>query len=184
MECTIFKEGSKDKRYKIIRNHPLLDIILNNWRAELGKNYQTYKNHSLRMINYCFYKLDPDEETKQKIVFAAAFHQITLFFQQNPSSIKNYTISSAELFEDNFHVFEFYHSDAVLNSILKHNSFNPKFYNKECFESVFWDSYMTDLTFGTLHSKLPSDFVQQVKKCIPMEGYHSFLIKKKAKVLF
>lgn len=183
MENCINVNLSDSKNHKIISHHPLLDTILNFWHKDLGDNYEPYKNHCLRVINYAFFQLKPNEEMKQKIIFTTAFHQLSLFINQK-ENINDYHKSSAHLFESFYDNFNYYHSDAVLNAILKHNTIQPKFYNDFCFEAVFWNCYFTDLSYGTFNSHIPKDFIKKVKECIPNKKYHNLILRKKIHSFF
>lgn len=180
MNVTISKNKIKEQEYKIIRYHPLLNLILKKWKSDLGDNYELCNNHSLRVINYVFYQMKPNEEMKQKIVFAAAFHQLSLFINHK-SNYNNYHIHSAELFESSFNCFDFYHSDSVLNAVLKHSVNEPVFYNNDCFESCFWNAYMIDSSLLHRQNKIPKDFIESVKKCLCPNEYYKFIFSKKIK---
>lgn len=39
---------------KIEERIPLLEDILEEWEVAIGQDFQSYKNHVYRMINFCF----------------------------------------------------------------------------------------------------------------------------------
>ena len=57
----------------------LLDSIFEEWRTTIGKDFEGYKNHVYRMVNCCFALKPCSEEEHEKIVIAAAFHDLGLW---------------------------------------------------------------------------------------------------------
>ena len=64
---------------KIEENIPLLEEILSKWKPVVGKDYEGYKNHVYRMINFCFALKDCNEEEREKIIIAGCFHDLGIW---------------------------------------------------------------------------------------------------------
>jgi hypothetical protein len=58
---------------------PLLDEILDAWRAELGNDYAAYRNHVNRVVNFCFALRECSEEEQSKVVIAGCFHDLGIW---------------------------------------------------------------------------------------------------------
>ena len=57
----------------------LLDDILNDWREVIGEDFDGYRNHCQRMVHCCLALRDCSEVERQKLMIAAAFHDIGIW---------------------------------------------------------------------------------------------------------
>lgn len=58
--------------------HPLIDDILDRYRAQLGKDYSRYRNHAQRVYLACR-QLDAEPVREIRYALAAAFHDIGIW---------------------------------------------------------------------------------------------------------
>ncbi len=63
----------------VVRDLPLLDAILSEWRETIGADYVGYRNHVCRVVNFAFALGDWREEQKRRIVIAGAFHDLGIW---------------------------------------------------------------------------------------------------------
>lgn len=175
MDCTINREDCSNNSFKIIRNSMLLDFLLEPWKDLLGKDFTSFKNHSLRMINFCNYILEPDEIQLQHIIIASAYHQIGLWKGKK----KSYTLLSAEtLLFDAGRIGLDPIPEHIIEAIIKHTNIKNDFEFDECFQEAFWRSFRIEFSMGYSEQGLPSDFIKQVRECIPTLQYNKINAEK------
>lgn len=58
---------------------PLLDAILETWRANLDKDFTAYRNHCCRMLKVALALRDCDADEQRKLQIAAAFHDLGIW---------------------------------------------------------------------------------------------------------
>ena len=59
----------------------LLEEILTEWKETIGNEYAGYRNHVYRMIHFCLSLKDCNEEEREKIIIAGAFHDIGIWIE-------------------------------------------------------------------------------------------------------
>jgi hypothetical protein len=71
--------------FSIVREHPVLDAVLQQHSVELGDDYEAYRNHCLRVLSFAVHHLDgdkdetPDERSVGIIAYALAYHDLGLW---------------------------------------------------------------------------------------------------------
>lgn len=175
MEYIINDTREKNKSYKIIRQSFLLDSLLEPMRDILKDDYDSYKNHALRIINYCFFMLSPDKKTMQHITVAAAYHQIGLWL----NSSSNYAeLSASKLINDKAFIGIDPLPERIVIAIVKHASLINSTENDDSLVSAFWKAFRIEISMGYSEQGLPSDFIEQVRTCIPVNNYNKTLTEK------
>jgi len=58
---------------------PLLDEILAPWRERIGADFEGYKNHVSRVLNFCFALRECSDEERRKLTIAGAFHDLGIW---------------------------------------------------------------------------------------------------------
>ncbi|CUR34532.1 hypothetical protein [Planktothrix tepida] len=53
---------------------PLLENILEPWKPIIGSQYQPYKNHVYRVVNFCFLLHQSTPDDREKFIIAGCFH--------------------------------------------------------------------------------------------------------------
>jgi len=159
---------------KVEKNIQLIEEILSNWKTEIGDDFDSYKNHVYRMLNFCFALHDFDEEARTKLIIAACFHDIGIWtavtFDYLPPSIllaKDYLqknnleswTSEIELMIDTHHKIGKY-EDAQNPSI-----------------EVFRQGDLVDFSLGFVKCGLPKTYVKTVKNQFPNAGFHKCLAR-------
>jgi hypothetical protein len=139
---------------------PLLEEILGNWQAQIGKDYQGYKNHLYRMINFCFALHNCNEEERNKIIIAACFHDLGIWasstFDYLPPSIalaKEY-LQQAKLAS--------WIPEVVLMIEMHHKL--RRYRNAQYpMVEVFRKGDLVDFSLGLIKCGLPSSYIRRVK---------------------
>ncbi len=160
---------------------PLVDEILGTWKNAIGKNYEGYKNHVYRMIHFCFAIKDCNPTEKEKIMIAAAFHDLGLFTEKTvdylPPSIvlaQNYLMDKKltdwteeiELMIDMHHKITAY-SDSRYPLV-----------------EVFRKGDLVDFSLGMIKFTVSREYVNRVKDNFPNAGFHNMLLLEEIKWVF
>jgi len=61
---------------QIEENLPRLDELLAPYRARSGADYDAYRNHCRRMLNFCLALRPASAEEREKMMIAACFHDL------------------------------------------------------------------------------------------------------------
>ncbi|MCG7586465.1 HD domain-containing protein [Photobacterium sp. OFAV2-7] len=153
---------------------PLLDEILEPWKPVIGDDFEGYKNHVTRMLNFCFYLAIPNEVERKKLIIAAAFHDIGIWSDNTvdylPPSIKQ----SREYLQAN-NLEEW--TEEVELIIGEHHKIRP--YKNKRYPLVEWfrQGDLVDFSLGMIKCGVPSTFITDVKKALPNAGFHKRLVQ-------
>ena len=60
---------------------PLLEEIFSDFKKTIGSEYQGYRNHVYRMIHFCLALRECNQEEREKIIIAGAFHDIGIWIE-------------------------------------------------------------------------------------------------------
>ena len=153
---------------------PLLEEILSEWQEIIGKDYQGYKNHVYRMIHCCFALKDCNEEEREKIIIAAAFHDIGIWSKNtldyippsiplameylNRRNLKNWSIE-------------------IKSMIAEHHKLKPYKNNTYSLVEVFRKGDLVDFSLGLFRFGIPKKELQKLKAQFPNAGFHKNLFK-------
>jgi hypothetical protein len=149
----------------------LLEDILQSWKQVIKEDYDGYLNHCYRMIYCCFQLYECSEEDKEKIIIAAAFHDLGLWTDKTvdylPPSIelaKNYLITNSResWVEEISEIIDMHH---------KVTPYKGKYYLVEPFRR----GDLADFSLGILRSGVSSLFMKKLKKEFPNKGFHKML---------
>jgi hypothetical protein len=153
---------------------PFLEEILGQWKNEIGKDYQGYKNHVYRMINFCFALHDCDEEARQKIIIAGCFPDIGIWtadtFDYLPPSIAQSTSylkqSGLEQWRNEIELMIGFH-----HKVRKHGDEDSPLVE------VFRKGDLVDFSLGIINCGLQGSYVKGVKNHFPNAGFHKRLVQ-------
>lgn len=151
-----------------------LDDIFSPYIKAMGGDFEGYRNHVLRMLNFCFYLAKPSEVERQKLIIAAAFHDIGLwtkgsvdYIDPSIDEMRKYLIEN-ELTE---------WDEEIELMISEHHKLTP--FNSELFPlvEVFRKADLVDFSFGAVKHGIDAGFVKAVRDAIPNAGFHKTLIR-------
>lgn len=153
-----------------------IDNILAGYRSAIGTEYQGYRNHVCRMVSFCLALSDLGEDATNKLIIAGCFHDIGIWtgptFDYLPPSI---VAAEQYLKETGFQAW----IPEISEMIDQHHKLTA-YKNAELVE-VFRKGDLVDFSLGSIKSGLSSDFVRDVRKRFPNEGFHWMLAKRAAK---
>ncbi len=167
----------------IIEETPLLDEILSEWEELLGDEHLGYKNHAKRMILFCFAIKNKSlnkctEEDKQKIIIAAAFHDIGIWIDDTLDYLPP-SLPPAQHYLNKMGL-EAWTTEIEL-MITEHHKFR-KYKNKDYpLVEVFRRGDLVDFSLGVVTFGLDKADIKQVKSHIPNANFHKNLAKRFAK---
>lgn len=157
---------------EIIRQHQLLDTILELHQASLKTDFQAYKNHCYRVLNFyaAFVARSPDNLNKGAV--AVAFHDLGIWTDGTldylPPSIKraeDYLVTMQHSFwQDDVHLM-----------IDNHHKITP-FHNNALVEG-FRKADWLDVSLGMLAFGLNREFISTIQRQFPDEGFHLRLVQ-------
>jgi hypothetical protein len=159
---------------KIERDIPLLEEILSPWKGRMGGDYEGYKNHCYRMLHFCFYLHDAAEEERQKLIIAAAFHDLGIWSDNTidylPPSV---ALAQAYLREKGLEPW----SREIELLIDQHHKLNPYRGGNYPLVEIFRRADLVDFSLGMARSGVPGVYVRQVKAAFPNAGFHKRLLQ-------
>ncbi len=159
---------------------PLVEEILEQHRDSMGGQYQAYRNHVYRVLNYCFSFHDCQGDDRQKLVIAACFHDLAIW----PNDDFDYLAPSVALAN---HYLSGTHNEQwspeITQMIDLHHKFrsvrNPASPLVEVFRKGDW----VDASLGWRRFGLPHSVVRIVSRAFPNLGFHRNLMRLAAKRL-
>lgn len=163
---------------QIEKRIPLLEKILSEWKEVIGSEYDGYKNHVYRMVQFCFVLRDCSDEEKEKIVVAAVFHDLGIWIDNTldylPPSVK----PALEYLKDNDH--ESW-SEEIELMITNHHKIRKYRNEKYPLVEVFRKADLVDLSRGFFKLGISKEFIKQVIFRFPNAGFHENLKKRAIK---
>lgn len=166
------KQGQK---MRLENNIPLIEEILEEWRANLGKNYNGYKNHVYRVVNFCFnlHQSNHDDDDN-KIIIAGCFHDIGIWVNDTFDYLEP-SIKLAKKYlrsRDQDHLS--HEIELMINMHHKITKYKNSTYPLvEAFRQADW----VDVSRGRRSFGLSKEFIASVINEFPNSGFHKNLIQ-------
>lgn len=163
---------------EIEKSIPLLDDILFCWKDKMGSAYQGYKNHVSRMVNICFYLRECNEEEKEKIIIAGAFHDIGIWaggtMDYLPPSLPplNEYLQSRNLTDWSVEI------ELMINEHHKIREYRDDQYP---LVELFRKADLVDFSLGLFKFGVSKQYISKVNAVFPNAGFHLFLLKTATK---
>ena len=152
----------------------LLDELLQHHASALGDDFTAYRNHTYRVINFCSELSTDDPVSLEKMVIAAAFHDLGIWtdktFDYLPPSerlAKAYLAKrgNAEWAPE---------ISAMIHEHHKITRYRP---NPDWLVEAFRKADLVDVSRGIITFGLPRKFVGEVLSTFPNAGFHKRLIQ-------
>ncbi len=156
----------------IEENIPLLEEILEEWKEIIGKDYQGYKNHVYRMINFCFTLQDTNEEEREKIIIAGCFHDIGIWTDNTLDYLRP-SIPPAKEYLSRRNL-EHWSTEIGL-MISEHHKISQ--YSDKTYPLVelFRKGDLVDFSLGLFKFSISKDYISNVNAKFPNAGFHKNL---------
>jgi hypothetical protein len=153
---------------------PLLEEILNDYRKLIGKDYEGYKNHVYRMINFCFALKDCNEEEREKIIIAGGFHDIGIWIENTVDYIPPSLPPAREyLKRRGLEVW----TPEIVSMIEEHHKIHEYQDHAYPLVELFRRGDLIDFSFGLFRFGLSKDYIERVKAGFPNAGFHANLAR-------
>lgn len=151
-----------------------IEEIFATWKDRIGDDYPGYRGHVYRMFNFCLALGSCTEEEKTKLAIAACFHDIGLwsahtvdYIPPSVSEAKKYLLETGR---------QEWSEEIGLMIEMHHKVRTYKTHRYPLVER-FRKGDLVDFSLGLFKFGISPAFVREVKKAIPNNGFHRFLMK-------
>ena len=152
---------------------PLVDEILAPWRWRLGKDYDGYRNHVIRMLNFCISLHPLSDEARQKLLIAGAFHDLGIWSDDTVDYLgPSVALAQKYLREQGLEAWSDEIGD-IINFHHKLTAYDGAFELAE----VFRQGDLVDFSKGMVKFGLTREYIGRVKSIIPNAGFHKRLLQ-------
>lgn len=153
----------------------LLEEIFSGWKDLIGEDYLGYRHHVYRMIHCCLALKECSDEEKEKIIIAAAFHDIGIWIDQTidyiDPSIKPAIAYLKETGRDAW-------KEEITLMISEHHKMTEDKHVQYPLVELFRKGDLIDFSFGLVSFGLPREYIKTLKSSFPNAGFHKGLAKK------
>ncbi|MBI4985998.1 MAG: HD domain-containing protein [Rhodocyclales bacterium] len=158
---------------KICEQSPLLDSILESWRASLGGDFAAYRNHCYRVLNFCLALGAESAEDISKVSIAAAFHDLGIWTNNTYDYLgPSRQLAREYLARSNRGGW----SEEIETMIDQHHKLSKFKADANRLVEPFRKADWIDVSRGRLKFGLPSAYVAGILSRFPNAGFHKRLI--------
>lgn len=159
----------------VVTSYMLVDEILEEFRDVINNDFDGYRNHITRMLNYCHFLLpNISQEESKKIQIAAVFHDIALWTHNRV----DYLVPS---YQDCHQWLEKQGLDDWKEEIQiiidMHHLITEYKGPHKILAEAFRKADLTDFSLGIIKNGVDRNFIKEVKQAIPNAGFHKTLIR-------
>ncbi len=152
---------------------PILDGILEDWRASLSGDFTAYRNHCYRVLNFCLAFHGGNAETIRKVSIAAAFHDLGIWANNTYDYLEpSKQLAREYLAKTNQGAW----NEEIEATIEQHHKLTKYKLNPDWLTEPFRKADWVDVSGGVLRFGLPSIFVAETMSMFPNAGFHKRLI--------
>ena len=165
----------------VITAFPFTDAILNQYRESIADDFEGYRNHVTRMLNFVhLLKPDLDETQSRKLQIAAAFHDIALWTHDRVDYLDPSVEVCMEYLEQNG--LADWKKELALVIDMHHYIKRYQGEHQELVE-LFRQADLVDFSLGLVKFGLDKAKIKAVKAAIPNAGFHLTLLRFTGKQL-
>ena len=154
---------------------PLLEDLLSEWKQTIGDEYQGYRNHVYRMIHFCFALKECSEEEKEKIIIAAAYHDIGIWIEDTVDYIEPSLPPLYDYLEISGR--DSWQEELTL-MITEHHKLRSYKNSRYPLVEVFRKGDLVDFSVGVIRFGVGKDYIAEVKAAFPNADFHKNLAKR------
>lgn len=168
-------DSTYKKAQKIIINDDLVNDIFNYWKNIIADDFDTYKNHVLRVLNYFSFLNNIEGEFKSKIIIAICHQRIGLFINKNDKSNNGFkdSLNALNRYLKSRKIATYYYQ--ISDIMRKTNNYYHIKKTDPVHVMFLKKAYATDFSLGHFHH-YPRDYIQAVSHNIPYLNFYSFVI--------
>lgn len=152
----------------------LLDEILSEWREVIGKDYLGYRNHCARMLNFCFFLKNFNEEEKRTIIIASAHHDIGIWSDHTVDYLPPSLVQAQKYLERTGQSHLWPEVEALIDL---HHKIRTVTNSRWPSVEVFRQADLVDFSLGVVTFGIPRNFIKEVQQAFPNEGFHKMLLQ-------
>ncbi|MEH6347848.1 MAG: hypothetical protein V7785_22320 [Bermanella sp.] len=159
---------------------PFLETLFEPWKTLIGSDYQGYRNHVYRMVQFCWalkqVKGEPlCEEDKRKIMIAAVFHDIGIW-TENTLDYLEPSLPPAMNYLQKQQLAHW--KDEIRLMITEHHKLRAYRGEYQDMVELFRQGDLIDFSLTLVKFDLPKSYISDMKNALPNAGFHMGLLKK------
>ena len=155
----------------------LLEEILGEWKEVVGADFEGYKNHVYRMINFCLSLKDCSDVEREKIIIAACFHDIGIWVAHTADYIQP-SVPPAMAYLKNRNLEGW--SSEIESMITQHHKITEYTDKRYPLTEVFRKGDLVDFSLGLINFGVSRRYIKRVKAMFPNKGFHKKIVKLEA----
>jgi hypothetical protein len=157
---------------KIQKDISTITNILETCTADLGSDFNAYRNHVFRVINYCHVLANVDE-CPQQVLIAAAYHDLGIW----TGHTFDYLDPSVQLAMTYLDAKNLCHFAPEVETIIRQHHKVREFTGQFApTVEVFRKADLIDVSLGRIRFGVPKTFINLMKSTFPNAGFHRQLI--------
>ncbi len=165
----------------VIAESTLLDELLEGYREQLAEDYAAYRNHCMRVFNYCSALAGAEAAAAEnKIIIAAVFHDLGIWTENTFDYLQPSQLLAQRYLEKSFKESWCKEIEAMIG---EHHKLTRYQANPSWLVEAFRKADRIDLSGGLLRYRLKDDFVSDVLDAFPNAGFHAMLVRLAVKRL-
>ena len=156
-------------------SYPYTDEILSHYKEIIGKDFQGYRNHVSRMLNFCHYLLpDISELESMKLQIAAAFHDIALWTHDRV----DYLVPSYQECQRYLERNGLKELNEEIQIIIDMHHLLSEYQGPFAkLTEAFRKADLVDFSLGLIKNGVDPKFISDVKTHLPNVGFHLTLMR-------
>ncbi|NHQ59980.1 HD domain-containing protein [Chlorobium sp. BLA1] len=155
-------------------NSLLLDDLFSGYQEVLGEDYDAYRNHCLRVFNFCCALARKREVDLDKIAVAVFFHDLGIWTEKSFDYLPASQLLARSYLEKNGKGDWQSEIEAMIG---EHHKLTRYKEHPEWLVELFRKADWIDMTGGLLRFRLKDDFVTDVLEAFPNAGFHRKLVQ-------
>ena len=163
---------SKKRRLIDVSHSTLVDDVLAGYQQLLGADYEAYRNHCMRVFNFCCALVDESTAAEGKIAIAAVFHDLGIWTDQTFDYVLPSQLLARRYLEKSNRASWCNEIDAMIG---EHHKLTRYQENPSWLVEPFRKADLIDLSGGMIRFHLQDDFVTDVLEAFPNAGFHKKL---------
>ena len=169
--------------FKVETHIPFLEELFTPWRNVIGDDYQGYRNHVYRMVQFTWAIKEVQgqslsEDDKKKIMIAGVFHDIGIWIK----STLDYLEPSVPPAMQYLQTKQLDHwKDEVRLMITEHHKLREYKGEHQDIVELFRKGDLVDFSLTAVKFILPKSYIKEMKAVLPNAGFHMGLVKKSGK---
>lgn len=157
-----------------------IDSMLEPWKEVIGRDYEGYRNHVVRMATFCLMLQPCSPQDQRKIEIAACFHDIGIW-TDNTLDYLSPSVPPARKYLDEHGLTDW--TQEISEMILEHHKIREVKDGVTPMVELFRKGDLVDFSKGMVRFGLPRKVVNEVMQTFPNAGFHSMLMKLTGKWL-